>query len=365
MSKPTLPVKKQWSIDMKMNQDAPVIITCAESHRFVWEEYVRRSPSTTLAHSWGWRSAIEETYGHKMLYLMAERQGIVRGILPLVLVKSPLLGISLTSMPFLDCGGVSADDTATEAALLDAAGTLQQTYRARCIELRHAHPIAGLPVLPHEKATMVLDLTSGEQRLWTALPAKVRNQVRKAEKSGLTVTSGGHELISDFYDVFVINMRDLGSPVHSRELFVRMAEAFGSAMRITLVRDRHKTVGGLVSLFFKDTMLVPWASSLREYFSKCPNNLLYWRAIEQACERGCKTFDFGRSSVGSGTYEFKRQWGSEPLPLHWQVISRSAEGGSAVSAADSKFRIALEAWKRLPVGLTRILGPRIRKYLTN
>jgi hypothetical protein len=112
-------------------------------------------------------------------------------------------------------------------------------------------------------------------------------------------------------------------------------------------------------------VVIPWASSLREYFSKCPNNLLYWETIKRASERGCKQFDFGRSSVDSGTYHFKRQWGAKPLQIYWQTLTFTVEAQISSPADNSKFQLALEVWKRLPVAVTTLIGPRVRKYITN
>lgn len=330
-----------------------------------WDTYVRLSPHATFCHASEWASVIKRTYGHDSYALMAQREGVTRGILPLVLIQSRFLGASLTSMPFMDYGGICADDQTTAAALLSHARELQMLHRAGSVELRQRTPLPDLPILREDKVSMILDLASGDQVIWKALPAKVRNQVRKAEKAGLSIITGGVELLPEFYDVFVVNMRDLGSPVHSQAFFANMATAFGVGMQLMLVRDQQKTVGGLIALFFKDTIVVPWASSLREYFPKCPNNLLYWSAIQAGCGRGCKLFDFGRSSVGSGTYDFKRQWGAQPQQLYWQVMSSEGKGGSAISASDSKYRLVSEVWKRLPIPVTRIFGPRIRKYLSN
>jgi FemAB-related protein (PEP-CTERM system-associated) len=318
-----------------------------------------------LAHQWHWRSIIEKVYGHRAYYLMVIRDNEVCGVLPLIHVRHALLGSSLTSMPYLDTGGICADDEVATHALLAEARSLRAALGISCVELRHGTPIPELPILPQDKVSMVLDLSPGEQAVWAALPAKVRNQVRKAEKCGLTVHSGGAELINDFYRVFAFNMRDLGSPVHSKAFFEVMADVFGESMEISLIRDQHATVGGLVTIFFKDAAIVPWASCLRESFRKCPNNLLYWHTIQTSCRRKCTSFDFGRSSVGSGTYEFKRQWGARPARLAWQVLDKDRASGSALSSSDSKLRAVVEIWKRLPVPLTTFIGPSIRKYLTN
>jgi len=194
---------------------------------------------------------------------------------------------------------------------------------------------------------------------------KVRNQVRKASKSGLNTQIGGEEYLADFYKVFAVNMRDLGSPVHSSKFFANIFQEFGGNARTVIVREGKKTIGGLICLFFKDGVFVPWASSLREYFPKCPNNLLYWDTIQYACERGCKDFHFGRSSIGSGTYKFKQQWGAGERQLNWEYHFRNPAQTYTPMAENSKFQLAASIWKRLPLSLTVILGPHLRKYLTN
>lgn len=348
-----------------MSQLHTEIVVCDVKAQDIWDDYVQGSARATFCHQFAWRAVIEQAYSHRTFYLMARQGETVRGILPLVLVKSALFGSSLASMPFLDYGGICADDQHIATLLLGAAKELQQERRVDVIELRHCQPVADAGPTRQDKVSMLLDLSRGADALWRSLPAKVRNQVRKGEKSGLSTIEGGVEFLDDFYEVFVVNMRDLGSPVHDKAFFLHLFRHFGQQARCTLIREGEKTVGGLIALFFKGTMVVPWASSLREYFSKCPNNLMYWSAILDGCKRGCTQFDFGRSSIGSGTYEFKRQWGAQPLQLHWQNIGADGQVSTTVSAQDGKLHLAVEAWKRLPVSLSRVLGPRLRKYLTN
>jgi len=351
---------------MQTLKDIRVLISRGtDSDASEWTQYVLQSPMATISHAWNWRSIIREAYDHDSVYLIARQEGVVRGILPLIVVKSPILGTSLASMPFMDFGGVCADDLNIVGQLVQEARRLGREAGSATVELRQMAAIPGLPAPRQDKVTMILDLTGGETGIWKGLPAKVRNQVRKAEKNGLSTMVGGPELLEEFYRVFVVNMRDLGSPVHAPSFFTSMASGLGAQMHVRLVRDGAKTVGGLISLCFKDTVLVPWASALREYFSKCPNNLLYWHAIQDGCARGFKIFDFGRSSVGSGTYEFKRQWGAQPVPLFWHVLSDDNRQGNAIDGTSMKYRLFREIWRRLPVGVSVTIGPRIRKYLTN
>jgi FemAB-related protein (PEP-CTERM system-associated) len=341
-------------------------ITCKSEGEAVtdeWNHFVSISPSATISHFYSWRKVISEAYGHRSFYLTARRDGLIAGILPLILVKSRLFGSTLSSMPFQDYGGIVANDEEAFRTLLDKAQLIKKELGAASMELRNrAILFPSESRLRTDKATLILDISMGSESLWKSFSPKVRNQIRKAQKCGLNTQSGGADLLNEFYRPFAINMRDLGSPVHHPAFFKRLFSSFGDKAQVRLIREGKKTIGGLVALFYKDSVVVPWASCLREYFPKCPNNLLYWEAIQHACNQGCNSFDFGRSSIDSGPYNFKLQWGAQPMPLHWQVFSQNASKPPAESSA---LRIASTIWKHIPVSLANSLGPRLRKHLTN
>lgn len=328
-----------------------------------WDGFVTTTPSATVSHLYGWRRIISEAYGHSPLYLIARRNGETTGILPLFHIKSRLFGNTLCSMPFQDYGGIVAHDEESARALLDRALQLKDELGAGSLELRHRDLVhVGAGTVRTDKATLILDISSGVESLWKSLSPKVRNQVRKAQKSGLSTRIGGAELLEEFYRPFAVNMRDLGSPVHHRRFFEKLFSVFGDSAGVMLVCEGSKTVGGLIALFLKDTVVVPWASCYRQYFSKCPNNLLYWDAIQNACARSCTMFDFGRSSVGSGTYNFKTQWGAQPIQLNWLILP----GTHAPAKTDGAgLQLASSLWKHIPVAWANALGPLVRKHLAN
>jgi FemAB-related protein (PEP-CTERM system-associated) len=212
---------------------------------------------------------------------------------------------------------------------------------------------------------MILDLLDGPDEMWKRFDAKLRNQVRKASKSGLTAGWSNKEGLSDFYKIFAANMRDLGSPVHSYDFFGAILDEFDDSAKIMLVRKDEDVIGGAVCLSFKDSMIVPWASSLREYFSLCPNNLLYWEMIRWGCKNGYQRFDFGRSSPDSGTYHFKKQWGAKEEPLHWQCISRKIGQAVMPHADDNKYRWIIKVWSHLPLSFTKFVGPLVRGQVSS
>jgi FemAB-related protein (PEP-CTERM system-associated) len=329
-----------------------------------WDDYVQRA-AARHAHLSAWRRAIERSYGHRVFYLWALADGKVKGILPLILLRSRLLGKSLVSLPFLDDGGICADDHATTVALYTRALRLSEEQGADLLDLRHREASGlGLP-LQQSKVTFILELARDPDGAWGRLDPKVRNQVRKALKSGLTVSWHGPEGLDSFYDVFAENMRDLGSPVHSRKFFAAILEEFPDSARLILVTDGNRTAGGGFCLSFKDTVMIPWASSRREYLPKCPNNLLYWEVIRWGCHEGFRSLDFGRSSRGSGTHHFKKQWGAVEQPLCWEGWRRNGRRGALVESSDAGYAAAGRVWKHLPVAITRLCGPILRRRISN
>ena len=204
---------------------------------------------------------------------------------------------------------------------------------------------------------MWLTLADGEEAQWKALDNKVRNQVRKAEKSALTAATGGAELLAEFYPVFAETMRDLGTPVYPRRFFAAVAEASGAAMRVHVVRQGSRPVAAGLTIDHPDRREVPWAASLRDVRALCPNMLLYWQMLRDTIASGHRVFDFGRSTPGEGTYHFKKQWKAEAVPLHWEYALIGRDALPDQSPTNAKFHMAIEAWKRLPLPIANRLGP--------
>ena len=324
-----------------------------------WDRYVRAQTAATGYHLWGWRRVIERAFGHRCVYLAAMHRDDVVGILPLVVFRSPLFGRFAVSLPFLNYGGVVADTEAAARALLERATAIAREQGLSHVELRHQH--AMFPELPSKrhKVGMQLALSDSHDALWQRLDRKVRNLVRKAEKANLTVIVGGAELISDFYGVFAANMRDLGTPVYSRRLFEAVLGEFGETARVFVVYLGTQPVAASVTVEWRKSIEVPWASSSREHRALSPNMLLYWAMLRHAIDRHCRTFDFGRSTPNEGTFHFKRQWGAEPIPFAWEYKLLEGDAVPDQSPANPKFRLAIEMWKRLPLPVTTLLGPHI------
>jgi FemAB-related protein (PEP-CTERM system-associated) len=321
-----------------------------------WDAYVHGHPDASGYHLWAWRRLFEGVFGHRAVYLAATTAGTIRGVLPLVAFHSLLFGRFMVSLPFVNYGGVVCDSDEVAAALVAEAGRRARATAARHVELRHtARRCPQLPAKTH-KVAMLLPLPDSKAALWSALDRKVRNQVRKAEKSGLVTEVGGAALLNDFYAVFARNMRDLGTPVYSRQLFDTVLATFPDRAQVVVVRLDSRAVAAAVTWRWRDRVEVPWASSLREFNSLAPNNLLYWTILQAAIDGGATVLDFGRSTPNEGTFHFKRQWGAEPMQLYWEYDLASG-GLPDHSPKNRRFAVAVEAWRHIPVAVANTIGP--------
>jgi FemAB-related protein (PEP-CTERM system-associated) len=321
-----------------------------------WDAHVAAHRQATAYHQWGWRGVFREAFGHPSHYLIARRGGRVTGGLPLVELRSRLFGAFAVSLPFVNYGGVVADGEDTAAALVASAVRWAGARGLSHIELRHvAAKAAPWPAKRH-KVAMWLPLEKDDEAQWTGLDRKVRNQVRKAEKAGLAADVGGVAELDAFYGVFARNMRDLGTPVYSRRFFAAILSAFPDTTRVFVVRLGNLPIAAAITVQWRDSIEVPWASSLRTYSDKSPNMLLYWTMLKTAIGAGARRFDFGRSTPDEGTFHFKRQWGALPQPLVWEYAG--LEGAPPdQSPKNPKFRLAIALWQRLPLAVANRIGP--------
>ena len=321
------------------------------------DAYVAAHPNGTSYHRGGWLEVFRAAFGHATRYLIADIDGRIAGVLPLVFFQSRLFGRFAVSMPFVNYGGVLADDPGIERALLDRA--IKDVLEAGCthLELRHVRQQFANLVSKRHKVAMELPLFGTVDEQWQALDRKVRNQVRKGEKSDLDVSVGGVELLPQFYSVFTRNMRDLGTPVYGQSFFRHVFATFPDESRVFVVQHKGQPIAASIVHWYRGTIEVPWASSLREFNPLCANVLLYWQMVRFAVERGFTTFDFGRSTPGENTYRFKKQWGAEPRELVWEYWMSEGRAMPELNPKNPKFALAIGMWQRLPLPVTNRLGP--------
>ena len=333
-----------------------------------WDEYVDRHPTASAYHSSAWPRAVADLFRLESHYLTA--QGPDRrlcGVLPLVRQKSLLFGDRLTSLPYFNYGGALADDASTRRALMERAAELCRELGADQVEFRDVEPPPIDWAVRTDKVTLMLELPGSVEALDKALGSKLRSQVKRAVREQPELGVGGAELLDDFYRPFCEVMRDLGTPVYPRRFFVALLAAVPEACTLVTVRVAGEPMGAAWLVQHRDTLEIPWAATTAAAKPKAVNMFLYHEVLKIAVSRGMKRFDFGRSTVDSGPYRFKRQWGTQPVPLHWAQWrpagritgpqnDRPPESGGLMSRATA-------AWSRLPLGLVNRLGPLISPKL--
>ncbi len=328
-----------------------------------WDDFVMHSRQASLYHLSGWQKLIQETFHHPTYYLYAEENHQIVGILPLVYVKSMIFGKALVSMPFLNYGGIVAKTDGARKKLLGAAIDMVRENHVRQLELRHEEPYSLGLVQNLSKVSMILDLPETSDALWASFKSKLRSQIRKPMKEGFETRFGGREMVRDFYHVFAVNMRDLGSPVHGKKFFNNIMDLFPEQTRICVVYSAETPIAAGFLIGYRDKLEIPWASAIRTYNRSAPNMLLYWKILEYACDHGFRKFDFGRSTLDAGTYRFKAQWGAKPKQLYWDYWPRNPGKLKPVNQTSPGLARMVELWKKLPVGLTKLIGPMVRKNI--
>ncbi len=330
-----------------------------------WDEFVKSSPTGNCYQLAGWKKVIEESFGHKTFYMLCQNgDGRITGIVPIVHLKSWLFGSFMVSLPYFNYGGICAEDEESYELLLKEATALAGREKAGHIEFREHRLIQNGLQAKESKVSMVLPLPESAADLWKSLGSKVRNQVKRPEREGIYACIGQEELLDQFYEVFSENMRDLGTPVYSKAFFENILRTFPATSRICVVytKETRPIAAGLL-VGFKHTLEIPWASSLRAYNHYAPNMLMYWMCLKFACESGYKQFDFGRSTPHEGSYRFKQQWGAQPQQLYWYYWTLSGRHLPELNPHNPKFTAAINMWRRLPLSITRLMGPMIVKNL--
>jgi len=320
-----------------------------------------------IEHDPRWLDVLREALGHRTTALVTRAGGPdspITGYLPPAQLSSRLFGRFMVSLPYLNRAGVISTDDASRDALIEEAVPMSRELDVQYLELRHDNRTVDhehITCNKNEKVAMILDLPHGDA-LWDSLPSKVRNLIRKAQRHDLTMRFGAAELLDDFYSIFAVNMRDLGTPVYPRKLFEQILQQFPDEAELGIVRCDGFSIAGALLVHDQyggaGKTQVPSASCLRQFNSINANMWMYHHLLVRSIKRGSTSFDFGRTTPGSGTYRFKKQWKAQPHPMTWQYHLRYVEQG-AMRPDHPKLRRKIDMWKKLPVWVTRIIGPTI------
>ena len=327
-----------------------------------WDAYVLACPQATFFHRAGWLRIMREVFRHDTHFLMAKREGRICGVLPLAHVNSLLFGNALTSLPFAVFGGTAADDAESAAALEQEAQAIAQKLGVDHLELRHMerrHPdwpeqdlyvTFRKEILPEEEANML------------AIPRKQRAMVRKGIKNGLKSEVDTH--VDRFFALYADNVHRHGTPALPRGWFSALLAEFGADAEVLTVFDPlGAPVSSVLAFRFRDEVLPYYAGDRPQARELAANDFKYWELMRRACERGCRVFDYGRSKRGSGSFDFKKNWGFSPAPLHYEYALVRGSGVPQNNPNNPKYRAFIGLWRRLPRPLANRLGPLIVRNL--
>lgn len=342
-----------------------------ERDHSLWDAYVIANPTVSPYSKYAWRVAVARAYGFHAFYLLAERDRDIIGILPLIHLRVPCGFSTLVSLPYCDVGGIYAEDEEVEILLLQGAMQLCDQIRAGNLLIRgdrefYPYEFTKAYACSSEcgKVSMRLALPMTVEILWNSFKSKLRSQVVKAEKNGLGFKWGNQSNLDTFYNVYSENMRDLGSPVHSKKWFDSVLAGYGEDAKIGVINIGEKVIGCGFIICGSGAVVLPWASTLREYNRLSPNMLLYWNFLKFAIERGYKEFDFGRSTPGEGTYKFKKQWGADEHLLYvhsFQKNSKKLKFNASIICGKKQLA---SIWSKFPLPVANMIGPILRKYIS-
>jgi FemAB-related protein (PEP-CTERM system-associated) len=326
-----------------------------------WNDFVRSQPTAVVPQLYEWTLAIGRVYNLETLHLAAFVDNHIVAILPLALIRAPLRDPFAVSLPYSGYAGMlvdpKIDSNQVFAAFLDSSAE----HGILSLEVRQ---LGDSQTVQSSSVTLKLHMPDSSEVLWNQLDAKVRNLVRKAERSGLQARWGPDQM-EDFYRVHARNMAHLGTPMHSKRLFIEISKELPDVIDVLTVRKDAEVIAAMLVTKLGNKLAGPWASSLSQYTSLSPNMLLYWEVLKYGCQNGFSEFDFGRSQVNSGTYNFKKQWGATPVPIeNLRVrVDRSRQPSSVDFYQSKSARALSRLWRLLPFPISLWAGPRLRKYM--
>ena len=329
-----------------------------------WDDYVARHALATAYHRAQAVNIGARAFRLRTTFLTAYDGETIVGLLPLVEQSSRLFGRYLVSLPFMTYGGIIANSHDVASGLAERAALEAQERRADHVELRHTIALPDLRWAGRlDKVSMILSLPDSEAALAKQLGAKLRSQIKRGEREKLELVWGGAELIPDFYRVFAPAMHALGTPVYPRKFFEVVFEALRDVSDILIVRMRGKPHAVAFLVKHGKTVEVPWAVASPEAKHASVNMRMYWELLTHAIQNGITAFDFGRSTVDSGTYRFKAQWGALPNQLHWHYWLPAGQPVPKLNQSNPKYARAAAIWSKMPLWVANLVGPHVIRNL--
>jgi FemAB-related protein (PEP-CTERM system-associated) len=329
-----------------------------------WDAYVHAHADATFFHRAGWQRVLQEAMGHRTWFYYVERDGAIEGVLPLCQVHSRLFGHWLGALPFCVYGGPVASNSAAATMLDEAADALARTLGVGHLEYRCVQPLHPGEQLWQGKPLYVTfrkAISGNDDDNLNAIPRKQRAMVRKGIKLGLQGEVDQH--VDRFYLAYASSVHRLGTPVFARRYFALLKQVFGDACEVRVITHQGAVVAGVLSFFFRGDVLPYYGGGMPAARALAGNDFMYWDLMRAAAARGCRRFDFGRSKVGTGAYDFKKNWGFAPEPLGYEYRLYRAPAVPENNPLNPKFRLFIALWQRMPLALANALGPHIVKHL--
>lgn len=322
-----------------------------------WDRFVLEAcQEATFFHRIGWKRIIEQSFDHQTHYLLAESSTGLRGVLPLVHVKSRLFGNSLVSTPFCVYGGVAALDETASLALEVNAIELAKSLNVDWLECRNRQPRRSDWHSKNLYFGFSKEIDPNPAVNLAAIPRKQRAEVRKGIQNGLCGIQDP-QIANQCYDIYATSVRNLGTPVFPRKLFSCLQETFAQDCEGLLVQQEGKSVAAVVSFYFRDQVLPYYGGGLPEARSLGTMAFMYWELMTIATQRGARVFDFGRSKQGSGSFDFKKYYGFVPELLQYRYHLVKANALPQINPLNPKYRLFIKLWQQLPLPIAQWLGP--------
>lgn len=326
-----------------------------------WDTFVQACPEATFFHRAGWAEVIERAFGHRTHFLLAEAGGEIQGVLPLAEINSRLFGHSLSALPFCVYGGPAASSPEARNALDLAAQKLAVELRVEHLEYRNRIPFHTDWPGKDLYVTFRKEIDPEVEHNMTAIPRKQRAMVRKGIKAGLVSEIDADT--QDFFHAYSSSVHRLGTPVFSRNYFQVLKQVFGGDCEILTIRLDGRVISSVMNFYFRDEVLPYYGGGTAEARNLAGNDFMYWEVMRRACEKGCRVFDYGRSKLGTGSYDFKKNWGFEPQPLYYEYQLVRGQSVPDHNPLNPKYRLFIKAWQRMPLALANMIGPHIVKNL--
>jgi FemAB-related protein (PEP-CTERM system-associated) len=339
------------------------IIQCDSSHHERWNTYVQQSPRASFYHRYEWREINAQNFGHQSVYFAAVEAQVIVGVFPMVRMKSLLFGNLACSMPFVNHGGPCGDSEEIERQLLEAGERQADEWGVEYLEIRSQRRLSDRYPCSEHKVSMTIALEPDPDAIFTAFKAGQRGEIRRAFNKGFTARFG-RELIADFYAVLSESWRDLGTPIYRIDYLESILAALPIATRLCVVYDANgRPAAGALEGLHNQTVEGMWLGMRSEYRKLLVGYVLYWELIKDACLSGHRVFHLGRSSKDSGGEQFKKKWNAEAVQLYWHYLLRTRREIPSLNPTNPRYRLAIKAWRKLPLPMTRIVGPYLSRSI--